>query len=309
MTKRANSTGYLAAPGFLPQLLGELRNVKKVHDHLVIAAGDPQTCTWAENIWYDPQVIEVASIGEAAKALKAIQRNWWPYAWQLHRRHALIQEKLPHVGAKPMRFPEVYPDSPLGSFTLLGPTTLLASPVCSSPFPNGVPSFVEDGDGPPSRAYLKLWEAFTHLKKWPTKGERCLDLGASPGGWTWVLAKLGASVIAYDRAELAPNVLAMRGVSSVKGDAFAATPDKVGPVNWLCSDVICYPERLRDFVKLWLDSGRCKNFVCTLKFQGDSHYGVIDDMRKIPGSTVIHLHNNKHEVTWMLSSNTFTKQD
>jgi len=309
VTNPPHTTGYLAAPGFVAQLVGELRGVREVHDHLVLTDGPPQESSWAENIWYDPQIIQVASIGDAAKALKSIQRNWWPYAWQLHRRHALIQEKLPHVGAKPLRFPELPPVAPLGSFTLLGPTTLLASPVCRSPFPNGVPTFAEDTNGPPSRAYLKLWEALTLLKRWPTPGERCLDLGASPGGWTWVLAKLGASVVAYDRAELAPNVAAMKGVSAVKGDAFAATPDKVGQVDWLCSDVICYPEKLRDFVHLWLDSGKCKNFVCTLKFQGDSHYGVIKDMRKIPGSTVLHLHHNKHEVTWMLCSDAFTKAD
>ncbi len=309
MTKAPQSTGYLAAPGFVAQLLGELRDVQEVHDHLVIAAGSPQVCTWAENIWFDPQRITVTSIGDAVKALKSLQRNWWPYAWQLHRRHALIQEKLPHVAAKPLKFPELYPESRLGSFTLLDPNTMLASAHCSSPFPNGVPNFVEDSEGPPSRAYLKLWEALTLARTYPKRGDRCLDLGASPGGWTWVLAKLGASVVAYDRAALAPNVAAMRGVSTVKGDAFAATPDKVGPIDWLCSDVICYPEKLRDFVQLWLDSGKCQNFVCTLKFQGDSHYGVIADMRKIPGSTVIHLHNNKHEVTWILCPRTFTRPD
>jgi len=297
---RKRFTGYLAPVDFLPQLKQELKYITAVHDRLVIADGLPQPTVWAENIWYEPQIIEAASIGAAASALTKIQRNWWPYAWQLHRRHTLIQEKLPHVAAKPLNFPQQVKLAQLGSFTLLTPTTMLASAQCSSPFPNGVVSFVEDTEGPPSRAYLKLWEAFTQLGVWPKVGDRCLDLGACPGGWTWVLAKLGADVVAYDRAKLAPHVASMRGVTTVKGDAFNATPDRVGRIDWLCSDVICYPERLRDHVRLWLDSGLCSNFICTLKFQGDSHYGVIADMLAIPGSRVIHLHHNKHEVTWML---------
>ena len=57
--------------------------------------------------------------------------------------------------------------------------------------------FQEDKTSPPSRAYLKLWELFTRLGHWPRSGERVLDLGASPGGWTFVLAnQLGANVVA-----------------------------------------------------------------------------------------------------------------
>ena len=66
---------------------------------------------------------------------------------------------------------------------------------CASPFPHGEVGFVEDKAIPPNRAYLKLWEAFTLLGRHPGAGERCLDMGASPGGWTWVLQSLGAQVL------------------------------------------------------------------------------------------------------------------
>ena len=79
----------------------------------------------------------MASIGAAAKALRDIQRNWAMYAPLHHRRAALIQEKLPHVSAKPIVFPAAAPAAPLGSWTLLAPDRLLAAARCSAPFPNG----------------------------------------------------------------------------------------------------------------------------------------------------------------------------
>ncbi|MGZ3426947.1 MAG: SAM-dependent methyltransferase [Polyangia bacterium] len=39
----------------------------------------------------------------------------------------------------------------------------------------------------PSRAAMKLEEAFLWLDRAPDPGDVCVDLGAAPGGWTWVL--------------------------------------------------------------------------------------------------------------------------
>ena len=115
---------------------------------------------------------------------------------------ALIQAQLPKVSAKPLVFGEPPPAAPVGSWTLLDANTVLAAPRCSSPFPHGEVRFVEDRTGPPSRAYLKLWEAFTLLGRRPGSGDLCLDLGSSPGGWSWALQKLGARVISVDKAPL-----------------------------------------------------------------------------------------------------------
>ena len=54
--------------------------------------------------------------------------------------------------------------------------------------------FIEDKHSPSSRAYLKLWETFTRFQEYPKEGDKCLELGAAPGGWTWVLANLGCKV-------------------------------------------------------------------------------------------------------------------
>jgi 23S rRNA (cytidine2498-2'-O)-methyltransferase len=299
--ERLDCTGYLAQGERLEQVLAELEGVVAVHGELVLASGPPQTCHWAQNVWLEPYRLSVTSIRDAVHQLCVLQRNWWPYSFQLHRRSELTREQLPFVTARPLRFPEPAPVAALGSFTWLDNATVLCSPRCSSAFPNGEPRFVEFGEdeGPPSRAYLKLFEALTLLGRTPSAGERCLEIGASPGGWTWVLGTLGARVLAVDRAPLAPNVRRMPNVEASQGNAFTATPDTVGPVAWLFSDVICYPEKLYRYIQLWLQAGACRNFVCTLKFQGKEHYGMIEQFAAVPGSRIVHLSHNRHELTWM----------
>jgi len=300
------STAYLTADGFEAQLREELKRagivVSTAHDRLLISEQPAIAAAWATNIWHDCIEWPVESIGNAAKALRGLQRNWAMYAPLHHRRAALIQERLPHVSAKPIVFPAPAPTAPLGSWTLLAPDMMLAAAHCSAPFPNGEVSFVEDREGPPNRAYLKLWEALVRLRRFPGPGERCLDLGASPGGWTYVLGKLGAEVIAIDKAALDPRVAALPGVSWRGESAFALEPESVGPVDWLFSDIICYPARLLRLVERWRASGLVRNFVCTLKFQGGTDHESAEAFAALPGAQVLHLHHNKHELTFMLSS-------
>ena len=224
------------------------------------------------------------------------------YAPLHHRRANLIEERLPHVSARQIVFRPPAPTAPLGSWTLLAPDLLLAAQHCSSPFANGEVAFVEDKTGPPNRAYLKLWEALVRLGRWPGPGERCLDLGASPGGWTWVLAQLGAEVLAIDKAPLDPTVAALAGVDWRGESAFALEPASVGPVDWPFSDIACYPARLLRLVEKWRASGLVRNFVCTIKFQGATDHESAAAFAALPGAQVQHLHHNKYELTFMLSS-------
>jgi 23S rRNA (cytidine2498-2'-O)-methyltransferase len=110
-------------------------------------------------------------------------------------------------------------------------------------------------------------------------------LGASPGGWTWVLARLGANVLAADRAELAPGLMKNKLVEYRKGDAFRVTPENDGPFDWLFSDLVCYPDKLFDWLQPWLENDAARNFVCTLKFQGKDGYAAIRRFEKIPGGS------------------------
>jgi len=293
-------SAYLAAEDFETPLAEELIRrgvaISGWHGRLALSPDPPVKAAWALDTWTNPREIEAPTVKAAADALRAMQRNWGAYGAGCHRRMALIGERLPPVKAAPMRFPEAAPQSHLGAWTLLAPDRMLASATKSSPFVNGACHFVEDHIGPPSRAYLKLWEALTRFGRWPAAGERCLDLGASPGGWTWVLARLGAHVTAVDRAPLAGTVAAMPGVTERRESAFGVAPE---PVDWLFSDVIAYPDRLLALVRRWIEAGAARFVVCTIKFQGSTDHDAAEAFAAIPGGAVIHLFHNKHELTFL----------
>ena len=295
------TTAYLAARGYERQLDEELGRagvpVTASHGRLRIAEGRAVHAAWAANIWWDAEYISVTSIGHAARELRDRQRNWALYAPEHRGRAELVQQKLPHVSARPLELGEVAPDAPLGSWTMLQRDLVLAATRCANPFPNGEPAFVEDRDGPPSRAYLKLWEVFARLRRQPGPGDRCLDLGAAPGGWTWLLARTGADVTAVDKAPLAPEVADLPNVTWQQGSAFALSPQDVEPVDWWCSDIIAYPDRLLDLVTRWLTSGRVRNLVCTIKFQGRTDHDAATRFAALPDARVVHLDQNKHELT------------
>lgn len=296
------ASAYLAAEGYETQLADELAAsgvaVSSWHGRLALSPDPPYGSLWALDVWTTPAEIAVGSVKDAADALRAIQRNWAGYAAGFHRRSALVAARLPPVSARKLVFPQAAPASHLGAWTLLEPGRLLASPAKSSPFPNGEALFEEDHIGPPSRAYLKLWEACTRIGIWPAPNETCLDLGAAPGGWTWALAQLGACVTAIDKAPLAPAVSAMPGVSWRDGSAFALMPE---PVDWLFSDVIAYPTRLLGLVQRWIAADAPKHIVCTVKLQSGRDADAVAGFKEIPGGRLMHLFHNKHELTFTWS--------
>lgn len=259
---------------------------------------------WARTTLLEPFLLHFESIGDAAKALKEIQRNWAPYQYQSFRRAALIQEKLPYINLKAKNFPVEIPKSPIGVYTLIDDKTILASAKTSSFLPAGKIEFVEDHENPPSRAYLKIQESLTLARHFfgvplPGPDSRCFEAGACPGGWTWVLVNLGAKVYAVDRAELAPSLMQNPLVEFCAHDAFTLKPEEIGKCDWVFSDVICYPERLLEWIKKWLDSGLTKKMICTIKMQGAIDYEIVKKFAEIPDSRVVHLNYNKHELTWI----------
>ena len=259
---------------------------------------------WARSAMLKPRILDFESIGEAANSLKNIQRNWAPYQFQFFRRANLIQEKLPYINLKPRSFPVKIPAKQIGLYTLISEKQMIFSAETSSFLPAGKITFQEDHENPPSRAYLKIQESLAMANllngtEFPKPGEHCFEAGACPGGWTWVLVGLGASVHAVDRAELSPELMENPLVKFQAHDAFTLKPQDVGFCDWVFSDVICYPERLLKWVNEWLESGLCRNMICTIKMQGEPDWNIIKQFSEIPGSRIVHLNYNKHELTWI----------
>ncbi|MDY0000279.1 MAG: SAM-dependent methyltransferase [Polyangia bacterium] len=298
---RDDLIGYLAAEGFERELELELGDVSLRHGRLLLAPKPARSAAWAQNLWLEPREMTFRSIGDAVRQLRILGRNWSMYSVVEHRRSALIREALPYVAARPIAPYSQLPRAPLGSFSLLDRNRMLVSARCSSPFPNGEARFQEDHVGPPSRAYLKLWELFTLTGRWPSPGELVLDLGSSPGGWTWALARLGARVISVDKAPLDLRVAAMPGVEHRRVSAFAISPQDMEDVSWVFSDLACYPGRLLGLVERWLavPFASPPRMVCTIKFQGETDHGIAQRFAEIPGSRLLHLHHNRHELTWL----------
>lgn len=294
-------TVYQAPHEFAHELRRELTHfslpIVRECGSLFVVEAPARELTWAEWTWENADIVPAPSIGAATKALKAKSRLWQPVSMAEHRRTQLIAESIGTVKEKLISFGEVPAWPRFGAFSLLSREELLLSTECSPSAPLGRYNFVETNE-PPSRAYLKLWEALTRAEKFPKLGDKCLDLGSSPGGWTWVLAKLGAEVLSVDRAALAPALSKFKTITWEKGDAFQYGPKRVGKLDWLVSDVICYPEKLFEFVSEWVESGQCQNFICTIKFQGEADPAWPERFRGL-GGRVIHLSHNKHEVTWI----------
>ena len=258
---------------------------------------------WCSTVYFEPFTLEFQSVSEAAAALKQIQRNWAPYQFTLFRRASLIQDKLPYINLKPRNFPYSVPQTQIGAWTLIDEHTLFASRRTSSFLPCGRIEFVEDHENPPSRAYLKIQEALVHFQAFfgdfPREGQHCFEAGACPGGWTYVLVQLGCSVFAVDRSPLADSLMQNPKVKFLAHDAFTLKCEDIEPVDWVFSDVICYPERLLEWVKMWLARPKVPNMICTIKMQGETNWETIKAFAALPDSRVIHLNYNKHELTWL----------
>ncbi len=319
-------TAWLAVRDFQNNLFDELSvnpakpgSGTQIWGDLVYKEGPAPESYWNRVILQKPFIAEFSSIKEAADVLRAIQRNWAHYPVACFRRAELIREKLPHLSDKPRAFPYEVPQAPMGMWSLLDEKTLIASAVTSSPFPCGEIHFEEDHINPPSRAYMKMYEAMAWVgwldakKKAESElaiptgrytepffpGAKVIDAGACPGGWTWVFDKLGCTVTAIDRSPLAPGLMAKPNITFLKHDAFTLKPEDLGPQDWVCSDVICYPPRLLEWIESWIASGLCRNFICTIKMQGAADHETTRRFAHMPGSRVVHLTANKNELTWI----------
>ena len=292
---------YATKPEFIELLCQELGSEVECVGNLVLSSQLKLDVCFALDIWHDAVIVEFNSISEAAAILRKAGKYWYLHPIENVRRSRLIEEQLRKLPPLTREFPINEPLPEIGCFTLLDKNTLVYSAKRWKKWPMGVCHFIEDKKNPPNRAYLKLWEALSLLEQYPKADEMVLDLGASPGGWTYVAQQLGASVIAVDKAELDPAIMRLPRVKLLQQSAFALKPESFDhPIDWLLCDVACYPERLYEFLLPWIASKKVKQFICTIKLQGKNDLESIKPFQAIPNARVTNLYYNKHEATFFL---------
>lgn len=289
---------YVTKTDYLDELCRELGD-STVMGNLVLSSHQKHDVCFALDVWLNPTLLTFESISQAVHCLREKGKYWFLNPVENVRRSRLIEAELRKLPSLEQNFPIKESLPAIGCFSLLDKNTLVYSTERWKKPPLGDFRFIEDKYNPPNRAYLKLWEALSLLERLPCAGENAIDLGASPGGWTYVMQSLGARVTAIDKALLEPRITALPGVQFLKQSAFAFDPESLAqPIDWLLCDVACYPERLYPLVIKWIQSKKAKQMIFTVKLQGETNLAIIQQFQAIPGSRVIHLNQNKHEATF-----------
>jgi 23S rRNA (cytidine2498-2'-O)-methyltransferase len=152
----------------------------------------------------------------------------------------------------------------------------------------------------PSRAFAKVIEAELRLGHQIERGQTCVDLGASPGSWSYVAIQRGAHVTAIDRSPLRDDLMRSPRLKFIQSDAFKFKPET--PVDWLICDIIAAPQRSIDLLLKWLREKQMRRFIVTLKFKGTDEYHLMDQLKQeapplCADFRLTRLCANKNEVT------------
>ena len=154
----------------------------------------------------------------------------------------------------------------------------VAERTLSAPWPGGIPR-LKFPRGAPSRSTLKLEEALLVLldegerERWLEPGMRAVDLGASPGGWTWQLVARSLHVTAVDNGPMDAALLASGLVDHLRADGFRYRPTR--PVDWLVCDMVEQPRRVAELMAHWLAEGLCRHAIFNLKLPMKKRYDEV----------------------------------
>ncbi|MDZ5602270.1 23S rRNA (cytidine(2498)-2'-O)-methyltransferase RlmM [Pseudomonas sp. RP23018S] len=145
----------------------------------------------------------------------------------------------------------------------------------SALWPMGIPRLKFPREAP-SRSTLKLeeaWIQFIPREQWPTRlGDDMtgVDLGASPGGWTYQLVKRGMLVTAIDNGPMAESLMDTGLVQHLMADGFTWKPKQ--RVDWMVCDIVEKPARSTALIETWLGEGLCREAVVNLKLPMKQRY-------------------------------------
>jgi 23S rRNA (cytidine2498-2'-O)-methyltransferase len=224
----------LAAENRLPPLVEAARTL----------AG-PFSCLWLET-----------ADTNAAKELSGFCRKFEPHLQKALTQAGLLKPDNPHLPRLHVFF--------LDSATAYAG---ISRPGNSSNWPMGIPRLRMPREAP-SRSTLKLAEALLEMLNEQERaqlrpGRRAVDLGASPGGWTWQLVNRGMRVTAVDNGPMDEALMESGLVEHLRADGFTFRPRH--PVDWLVCDMVEKPARVVDLVARWFERGDCRAAIFNLK--------------------------------------------
>jgi len=188
----------------------------------------------------------------------------------------------------------------------------LSYPENNSPLENGIMRLKFPNEAP-SRSTLKLEEAFIQFipkHEWDKRlsgGMNAVDLGASPGGWTYQLVKRSMMVTAIDNGPMAESLMETGQVRHLMVDGFKYEPQKKNN-HWLVCDMIEQPQRVAERIADWLINGWCQETIFNLKLPMKKRYETVTDILQQLEQRLVeagikyrlqvkHLYHDREEVT------------
>ncbi|WP_313301563.1 23S rRNA (cytidine(2498)-2'-O)-methyltransferase RlmM [Pseudomonas sp.] len=154
----------------------------------------------------------------------------------------------------------------------------MAEAANSALWPMGIPRLKFPREAP-SRSTLKLeeaWHQFIPREQWAQRldGDMTgVDLGASPGGWTYQLVRRGMLVTAIDNGPMAESLMNTGLVQHLMADGFTWQPRQT--VDWMVCDIVEKPARTAALIETWLGEGLCREAVVNLKLPMKQRYAEV----------------------------------
>ena len=241
--------------------------------------------------------LETADTNDA-KELSAFCRKFQPHMEKALRTRELLSDKSHH------RLHIFFLDS---ATAYVGVTDTGNS----ASWPMGIPR-LKAIHGAPSRSAQKLAEALGVFLTAEERADRLhegitgVDLGAAPGGWTWVLVRHGLQVTAVDNGKLAPALMETGQVEHLRVDGFSWRPRR--PVHWLVCDMVEKPAKVAALMAAWLAEEHCSEIIFNLKLPMKKRYEEVElcesliaerlESARIPYSLAFRqLYHDREEVT------------
>ena len=177
-------------------------------EKLFIIEPTDETIIWAQDHWRDCH--SALPDKELQLKLKALPLFAYHYKTEKNKAIESLFSRLKSIPEKRIKFPVKKKFNFKYYIWTTYEDVVIYSLSPSKNYPAGWHEFEEDKDFPPNRAYLKLWEVFATLDL-NIKPEDCaIEIGAAPGGWSWVLSQYFKKVYTFDRADLDPKVKKLR---------------------------------------------------------------------------------------------------